>query len=209
MIVCATAALIAWARKVPTAERTNEDYLQAMQTAGDLAGMLPPADAAAARRDLKDLRVAVFVIRTVKEQMRYDTPRLVVEAGKPFEIIFLNDDFMPHNLAVVNPGAREKVGPLSDKMSPDQLDSKGRAYMPNSPEILAGTRLLEPGMKETLKLTAPAVEGDYDYVCTFPGHWPVMWGRLVVTRDVEAYLQKNPVAQVPTAPAGHTHDHGE
>ena len=38
------------------------------------------------RRDLREVRVAVFVIRTVREQMRYDTPRLVVEAGKPFEV---------------------------------------------------------------------------------------------------------------------------
>jgi hypothetical protein len=100
----ATASLVRWAKAVPATERTREDYVQAMQTAVDLAGLLPSAEAAAVRRDLRDLRVAVFVIRTVREGMRYDTPRLVVEAGKPFEIIIQNDDFMPHNLAVVNPG---------------------------------------------------------------------------------------------------------
>ena len=69
-----------------------------------------PTQAAELRKELKELRVAVFVVNTVREQMRYDTPRLVVEAGKPFEIIFENGDFMPHNLVVVNPGTRPKVG---------------------------------------------------------------------------------------------------
>ncbi|MBL9128746.1 MAG: discoidin domain-containing protein, partial [Verrucomicrobiales bacterium] len=201
----ATSALLAWAKSIPADERTREDYLQALQTAGDLAGLLPETEAAAARKDLKELRVSVFVIRTVREQMRYDTPRLVVEAGKPFEIIIENDDFMPHNLVVVKPGSRERIGAVVDKMSPEKLDGRGRAFMPDSPDILAGTRLLEQGMKETLQVTAPAEEGQYEYVCTFPGHWPVMWGYLIVTKDVDDYLQKNPVAPIqPTQPAhGH------
>ena len=162
---------------------------------------------------LKELRVAVFVIRAVREQMRYDTPRLVVEAGKPFEIILINDDFMPHNLIVTKPGGREVIGPMADKMQPDQVDSQGRTFVPRSitnlsapnEVILDATKLLEPGLQTTLKLTAPAAEGDYEYVCTFPGHWQVMWGRLVVTKDVEAYLEKNPVAApIPTG----VHKHG-
>jgi azurin len=201
-----TRALVGWAKSVPAADRTREDYVQALQTAGDLAGLMPADQAAVARRELKELRVSVFVIRTVREQMRYDTPRLVVEAGKPFEVIIENDDFMPHNLVVVKPGGREKVGPLADRMQPDQLDGQGRAFVPGSPEILGATRLLEAGMKATLKLTAPDTEGVYEYVCTFPGHWPVMWGRLIVTRDVDAYLQQNPMAEAVGAPADHGHE---
>jgi glucose/arabinose dehydrogenase/lysophospholipase L1-like esterase/azurin len=203
----ATTALLAWAKSIPATERTREDYLQALQTAGDLAGLLPDNEAADARKVLKDLRVSVFVIRTVREQMRYDTPRLVVEAGKPFEIIIENDDFMPHNLVVVKPGSREKVGLAADKMSPERLDRQGRAFVPNSPDVLGATRLLEQGMKETLKLTAPTDAGTYEFVCTFPGHWPVMWGTLIVTQDVDDYLEKNPVA--PIQPVNPDHGHLE
>ncbi|MGE3311904.1 MAG: PVC-type heme-binding CxxCH protein [Limisphaerales bacterium] len=201
----ATASLLAWAKTVPAGERTREDYLQALQTAGDLAGLLPEDQAAAARADLRELRVSVFVIRTVREQMRFDTPRLVVEAGKPFEIIVENDDFMPHNLVVVKPGTREKLGAVTEKMSPEKLDNQGRAFVTDSTDILAATRLLEQGMKETLKLTAPSEEGDYTFVCTFPGHWQVMFGQLIVTRDVDAYLQKHPVAPIPATTAEHGH----
>jgi hypothetical protein len=49
-----------------------------------------------------------MIVHTVHEQMRYDQTRLVVEAGKPFEIILENSDTMPHNLVLVKPAfARE------------------------------------------------------------------------------------------------------
>jgi hypothetical protein len=41
-------------------------------------------------------------------------------------------------------------------------------------------------------MTAPGKEGEYEYVCTFPGHWMLMWGKLIVTKDVDGYLQANP-----------------
>ncbi|MSU61592.1 MAG: dehydrogenase [Pedosphaera sp.] len=201
-------ALVAWAKSVPTDRRTARDYVETVQFASDLAGFLPGDKAAALRRDLRDLRVSVFVIRTVREQMRYDTPRIVVEAGKPFEIIVENADFMPHNLVVVRPGAREKIGTAAALMKPEELDSKGRAYTPKTDDILAGTKLLNAGQSETLKLTAPNAEGDHEYVCTFPGHHQTMWGWLIVTRDVDAYLQAHPEVKMASGEgAGSQHKH--
>jgi glucose/arabinose dehydrogenase/azurin len=192
-------ALTAWAKTIPVADRTSQDYIETIQVANDLASLLPAEQSTALRKELKTLSVSVFVLRTVVEQMRYDTPRIVVEAGKPFEIIIENADFMPHNLAVVKPGTREKVGNASSTMQPDQLDSQGRPFVPKTPDVIAATKLLEPGTRETLKLTAPTQEGVYEYVCTYPGHWMIMWGQLVVTKDVEAYLQKNPEVKLNAA----------
>ncbi len=190
--------LVAWGKKIPPAERTTQEFLSTLQLAGDMLALLPAAEAAQLRKDLKELRVAVFVVTTVREQMRYDTPRIVVEAGKPFEIIMENADYMPHNLVVVNPGKRKQVATRAEEMMPDQLDKEGRSYVPRSNDVLAATKLLEAGQQQTLKMTAPKQEGEYEYVCTFPGHWEFMWGRLIVTKDVDAYLQANPDA----APAG-------
>jgi azurin/lysophospholipase L1-like esterase len=191
-------SVLAWAKTVPAAQRSNQDVVTTIQLAGELAGLLPAADAARLHKELRAVSVSVFVLHTVLEKMSYDTPRLVVEAGKPFEIILVNNDTMPHNLAVVNPGTHEKVGLASATMTPDKLDKEGRVYMPKSTDILAATKGVEPGQKETLKISAPAKEGEYEYVCTFPGHFAIMWGKLIVTKDVDAYLAANPVA----APAG-------
>ncbi len=199
-------SLLAWAKSVPAGERTGQDFVETTQAALDLAGFLPVEQASQVRKELRGLGVAQFVIHTVREQMRYDTPRIVVEAGKPFEIILVNDDFMQHNLAVVKPGTREKVGKVTDAMKPDVLDDRGRAFMPKMPEILSATRLLDAGQKATLSFSGIFDEGTHEYVCTYPNHWAVMWGQLVVTKDVEAYLREHPQANLPAAAhAGHQH----
>jgi lysophospholipase L1-like esterase/azurin/type 1 glutamine amidotransferase len=205
------ASLVKWARAVPTDKRTSDDYLSTVQFAESLATMLPSTQAAKTLRDLHDLRVAVFVITTLREQMRYDTARLVVEAGKPFQITLRNVDFMPHNLTVVKPGARERIGKKAMTMKPDQLDSAGRSYVPDDGDILGATKLLENGQRETLKLTAPDAEGDYEYVCTFPDHWQSMWGRLVVTKDIDGYLRAHPDSTIPpgAVPMNHAAMHGK
>ena len=202
----AATTLVAWAKTIPDAGRTAQDFIETVQFAGDLAGLLPTAQAAGLRKDLREMRVPIFILRTVREQMRYDTPRLVVEAGKAFEIIIENPDFMPHNLAVVRPNTREKIGNLAALMKPDELDARGRAYIPNSTDIIASTKLIEAGQRARLSLTAPNETGAYEYVCTYPGHWMVMWGQLIVTRDVDAYLTEHPEAPVPAAAEGHHHE---
>ncbi|MHB1309740.1 MAG: plastocyanin/azurin family copper-binding protein, partial [Limisphaerales bacterium] len=204
----AATALVAWAKTIPAENRTTQDYVETVQLAGELAGVLPTDQAGSLRRELRSLRVPVFVVRTVREQMRFDTPRLVVEAGKPFEVVVENPDFMPHNFVVVKPGTRPRVGALAEAMKPDQRDAQGRPYVPRTPDILGGTRLLEAGQRQVLKLTAPTTEGDHEFVCTFPNHWQTMWGWLIVTRDVDAYLERHPEP----APAGvggtaGAHDH--
>jgi azurin len=121
--------------------------------------------------------------------MRYDTSRLVVEAGKPFEVIFENMDLMGHNFVIVEPGSRKAVAESAQTMNPNQLDKQGRAFIPkNEKRIIAATKLVEPGEKQILNVTAPEKEGEYEYICTFPGHWMIMWGTLVVTKNPDSKL---------------------
>lgn len=205
--------ILAYAKSVPAGNRTKQDYVETTQTGMELANLLPADKSAAIRKELRSLGVSVFVVKTVHEQMRYDTPRLVVEAGKPFEVIFENVDVMPHNIVFVQPGLRQKIAEEVQTKRPDQVDKEGRAYLPGDgknldPRVFGASRITEPGQKETLKLKAPSKEGEYEYVCTFPGHWMIMWGKLIVTKDVDAYLQANPKSTAGvTAPSGATQGH--
>jgi len=202
----AAEAILAWARKVPADQRTGEDFVETVQTGSDLAALLPPADGARIRKELLGLGVRVFAVKTIREQMRFDTPRLVVEAGKPFEIIFENNDMMPHNLVVVLPGAREEVGAQAQAMSP-KPDREGRTYVPKNDRILAASKMLEPGQKERLKLTAPKTPGECEYVCTYPEHWKVMFGQLLVVENMDAFLQSSASAAPAVQAAGAPHKH--
>src|SRR5204863_6040082 len=108
---------------------------------------------------------------------------------------------------IVQPGAREEVGNEAQSMS-GTPNKQGKAYLPKSKKIIGSSKLLEPGQKETLKLTAPNKPGDYEYVCTYPEHWKVMFGQLVVVKDKAELLQASaePAAQQ-HAGAAHNHNH--
>ena len=196
-------SVVTWAKTVPAGDRTKQDYIEITSAAAELAGLT--ADAPRIRKELRSLGVPVFVIHTVHEQMRYDNTRIVVEAGKPFELILENGDTMPHNLVIVKPGQHEKIGTAASTMTPDKVDKQGRAYIPKDweKEILEATKVIEPGQNETIKVKAPREEGEYEYVCTMPGHFVVMWGKLIVTKDVDAAL----AASAPATPAGAPHGH--
>jgi azurin/glucose/arabinose dehydrogenase len=193
----AAAGIAAWARTVPADDRTSQDYIEAIQLASDLSSFLPPDEMAAFQGGLAKLQVPVFVIRTVREQMRYDTPRLVVSPRQSIEIRFENVDFMPHNLVIVKPGGRERVGQATAHMKPDELDDEGRAFIADREDILAATRLLETGQKAVLKLKTPSKEGEYEYLCTYPGHYQIMRGQLIVTSDAVKYLAAHPQVVLP------------
>lgn len=117
-------------------------------------------------------------IATVVEKMQYDVKEFSVKAGSRVKLTLANPDFMPHNLFVVEPGAANEVA-----IAALGLGEKGFAlgFRPDSPKILAATKLLDHDKEETLDFVVPAKPGDYEYVCTFPGHHLLMRGIMKVT----------------------------
>jgi azurin len=103
-----------------------------------------------------------------------------VEAGKPVEIIFENPDFMQHNLLITQIGSLETVGKAADKMAGDPKGAE-KNYVPELPEVLFSTKLVNPQQTVTLRFIAPTKAGDYPFVCTFPGHWSIMNGTMKVS----------------------------
>lgn len=189
-------SLMSYLKDLPADQRTAPEAVSAFQLASDLVTLLPVDKAKEAGKALRAVGVSVFVIRTIHEQMLYDKSLLVVEAGKPVEIILMNEDVMPHNLVIITPGALEEIGKAAEKMQPEP-DAQGRIHVPASPKVLHATKMVDPGQQAKLSFTAPAKPGDYHYVCTFPGHWMRMVGTLAVVKDVEAYLASRPATPEP------------
>jgi len=79
---------------------------------------------------------------------------------------------------------------------PPDLDYDGRMYVPDAPEVIRAPKLVEAGQTAKLSFNAPRTPGDYNYVCTFPGHWRRMLGTLAVVDDVEAYLATHAAPKV-------------
>ena len=171
---------------LPEKMRTASPAIEYIQLADSLASILPAGEAATARRKLADLAVRVLRIGTLPERMAYDQETLVVQAGKPVEFIFGNDDLMPHNLVVVKPGSLEEVG-MAAEASATAADAASRQFVPRSDKVLLASRLLQTRETQQLAFTAPTEPGIYPYVCTYPGHWRRMYGALVVVPDLGAW----------------------
>jgi azurin len=109
----------------------------------------------------------------------YDVREFKVKAGKPVKLVFENPDVTPHNLLIVEPGAADEVGLAGNEMA-KLTDGVARHFIPDSTKILHATKLLNQGEIETLRFVAPSTPGVYPYICTFPGHWLVMKGEMIV-----------------------------
>ena len=120
-----------------------------------------------------------ITIKTIPERLLYDLREFKVAPGTPVKLIFENPDVTPHNLLIVQPGAADEVGMAGNEMAKTP-DGFAKGFIPDSPKILHKTQMLNQGDSETLRFTAPATPGKYPYICTFPGHWLVMKGEMVV-----------------------------
>ena len=137
-------------------------------------GTLAPAGPAAPRADV------VIRLGVLKDQLKFDQPRLTVAAGQLVELVFANTDVMPHNFVLGAPGSLDAIGAAADALLTTP-SGQVQHWVPDVPEILTSTRLIEPGQTVTIQFRAPSRPGDYPYVCTFPGHWRLMNGILAVT----------------------------
>ena len=108
----------------------------------------------ALRRDLRALGVQVIRIETVFEEMKFDRRWFVVEAGKPVQIVLVNNDGMSHNLLVGTPGSLEAIGTAGAAV-PMSADPNVKPFVPDLPSVLQSTRLLLGGETERLGFVAP------------------------------------------------------
>ncbi len=169
--------------------------------------LLPRLDRDVATRLLalsRRLGPRTIVLRPVPDALLYDLRAFTVVAGQSVALRFENTDIMPHNVVVTVPGALATVGLAAEDMAADP-DAWDRAFVPDLPEVLHASRLLQPGETATLEFTAPD-PGDYPYVCTFPGHWVRMNGVMTVVpeEEAEAVAAAELDATTPAAPTEDT-----
>ena len=179
--------LLQYAMQTPPEQRTDHDFVEAMQLADQLLARLPIDQAREFRARLREISVRVVLLRTVLEEMRYDQPYFAVEAGRSIQLILKNEDLMPHNLVIATPGNLQKVAELGLAAGPDG-GYQGKQYVPASDLVLHATDMVPAGGQERMTFTAPAEPGEYPYVCTFPRHWMRMYGVMVVVPDLDQWL---------------------
>ncbi|MDW8205085.1 MAG: plastocyanin/azurin family copper-binding protein [Cytophagales bacterium] len=114
-----------------------------------------------------------------KPGLKYDKEKLEVKAGAKVRLVFSNPDDMPHNFVLTMPGKANEVGTAALKLG---VSGPEMEYVPDSPQVLYHTGMVAPGKSETIYFVAPEEPGDYQFVCTYPGHAFVMQGIFKVVR---------------------------
>jgi len=113
------------------------------------------------------------VIVNTEPGLKYDTRLITLKAGARVKLTLNNPDDMLHNLVIVKPGTADAVGETAMQMG---LQGESKGYIPDSENVLFHTALLQPETSDTIYFTAPEEPGNYQFVCTFPGHHLVMRG---------------------------------
>jgi len=116
---------------------------------------------------------------TTRPGLKFDAEAVTVKAGSKIKLTFNNNDDMLHNVVVTEPGAATEVGQLAIKLG---INGERMSYVPNTPKVLYHTVLLQPNKSESIYFTAPDKPGQYEYLCSYPGHYMVMRGVMKVEK---------------------------
>ncbi len=163
---------------VPLAARLDSSFTDAITFAKHLAAKAP-AVADKLNAVLAAETPVPLALKADPLQLLYDKKELTAKAGSVVALTFENPGEQPHNVVIGAPGSLDKIGAGADAMQTDP-NALSRGFVPDIPEVLHKTRMLNRGEKETLLFRAPAEPGDYVIVCTFPGHWRLMQAVLKV-----------------------------
>lgn len=137
----------------------------------------PTEETTAATADVSE--PAVFTIEG-NDQMKFDQSSFTVKAGQEVQITLKNVGTLPkesmgHNFVVLAPGTDLAA------FGGEAFKAKDADYIPATyaSSIIAHTKLLGPGESDTITFTIPEA-GEYEFVCSFPGHWGTMKGTIIV-----------------------------
>jgi uncharacterized cupredoxin-like copper-binding protein len=112
--------------------------------------------------------------------MKFDRDELRVTAGETIQFVFRNHDDMLHNFVLCSPGRGQEVGATAMMLG---VEGAARNYVPDTEPVLFHTAIVLPGASDRIFFTAPAEPGDYDCICSVPGHATVMKGILRIVRE--------------------------
>jgi len=124
------------------------------------------------------LEKEINIILNSDDLMRFDKNILLVQSGQKITLTLnhigkMDKSIMGHNFVLL----KKDVDVIA--FAEKAVLAKNNEYIPEGDEVIVYTKLLGGGESDTITFDAPE-KGYYTYLCTFPGHWGLMKGKLVV-----------------------------
>lgn len=118
------------------------------------------------------------------DQMQYTVREFTVAPGQEVELTLVHEgrlavQVMGHNVVILQQG-EDYMAFGAEVMI--QGGSMANDYLPEGmrSRAIAWTRMIGGGETDTIRFTAPTEPGEYPFLCTFPGHFGAMNGRMIV-----------------------------
>lgn len=111
------------------------------------------------------------------ENLAFDKTTLTAAAGQQVTLNFKNNSAVQQHNWVLVKGGEDVAKPIADA---GLTAGAAAQFLPaDLSNVIAHTKVLNGGESESITFTAPAA-GTYLYICTVPGHYPLMQGTLTV-----------------------------
>lgn len=127
----------------------------------------------------KEQEVIEITVRAVGESMAeiaFEPASINVPSGSKVKLTFENKSSaagMLHNFVLVELGSGQDIASAGIKAGKDN------SFVPKDKRVVFYTDVLYLGESQVYEFNAPS-KGSYHFICTFPGHYPSMIGRLNV-----------------------------
>lgn len=119
------------------------------------------------------------VILTSNDNMQFNKKEIRVKAGKKVKLTLkhigkLDKKIMGHNFVLLKKGV--SISDFGNKAA----TFADNEYIPNdTQDVIAHTKLIGAGETAVIEFDAPE-SGEYDFLCSFPGHYALMKGKFIV-----------------------------
>jgi len=105
------------------------------------------------------------------DDMKFDVTAIEAAPGQTIKLTLINKGTMPkesmgHNFVLLKPTVD-----MVKFLGAAAVQARNNYVPPRfQDEVIAHTKILGPGESDTIEFTAPDKAGDYEFVCSFPGH---------------------------------------
>lgn len=123
---------------------------------------------------------AVTVVKlTASDAMQFNKNKIEVKAGEKIRLTLTHIGNMPKTVMGHNFVLLKKGVDLTD-FGNEAASATDSEFIPNDgDDVIVHTKLIGGGESTTIEFTAPE-SGDYDFLCSFPGHFMIMKGKFIV-----------------------------
>lgn len=128
------------------------------------------------KKERQQVEITMIAKGESMTEIAFEPKSLTIPANARIKLTLKNESGtagMFHNFVLVELGSGQEIATAGIAAG------KENGFVPDDKRVIAKTIMTDIGETTTIEFDSPAI-GSYHYICTFPGHYPNMIGRLNV-----------------------------